>query len=505
MVKRFLKLRNIRRFYSIFFFSLFITLLLIADVAHIKGYEVSLFLELDPLVSISSFLTSATVYKGLILSLIVLIPTIFLGRFFCSWICPMGILNQWISDLFNRRRKKEEMEINAYRPLFRIKYYILAILTTLALTGSLQIGLFDPIALITRSFVISFLPLFNFPKGLLYLKEPLFSGGILISLLFIIIVYANRFLTRFWCRVACPLGALLGILSSVALFRIWRNVEKCTDCKKCLSNCNGGCDPHMILRYCECHLCMNCIEDCPEEAIHYGLPDKTGAIHRGVDVNRRRVVEAAIGGIVLYPLLRTSVSSATSPIDKAIRPPGSLMESDFLKRCIKCGECMKICPTNGLQPALLETGLEGLWTPVLNNRIGYCEYNCILCGSICPTGAIRELSVPEKTGRGNSSKALKIGTAFYERGRCLPWSMNIECIVCEEACPTSPKAIWFQKVETRLRSGEIKTLKRPLIDTSLCTGCGICENKCPLRDRPAVRVTPIGETRSLTNKLRLTS
>jgi len=166
---------------------------------------------------------------------------------------------------------------------------------------------------------------------------------------------------------------------------------------------------------------------------------------------------------------------------------------------------MRVCPTNVIQPALLESGFEGLWTPFLINKIGYCEYNCVLCSQVCPTGAIKPLTVEKKIGKGPFQKPLKIGTAFYDRGRCLPWAMHTECIVCEEVCPVSPKAVWFKTVELELRNGKKKLLKLPHMEPELCIGCGICENKCPVHDRPAIRVSSIGETRSSTNRMILKS
>jgi polyferredoxin len=501
MIKKILTLQNIRRIYSVFFFLLFFLLIGITDFRNMKGYEVSLFLEIDPLISFTAFLTSWTVYKGLILSLIVVITTITFGRIFCSWICPLGILNQWISHFFNRRRPVDDYKINEYRKIFRLKYYLLALFAVLALFGALQVGLLDPIALLTRSFALSLYPGLNHVWDGLYLKQPVYYGGIAVSIIFLAVLFANRFITRFWCRVLCPLGALLGLFSGLSLFRIRRDVEKCTDCLKCLRYCHGACDPHAELRISECHVCMNCIGDCPEGGIHYGLPRRLSSVHAPLDVNRRRLIETIAAGVILFPMMRSSLTARTNAEHKVIRPPGSIAEDEFLRRCIKCGECMRVCPTNVLQPALFEAGLEGLWTPILINRIGYCEFNCVLCGQVCPTGAILPLRVETKVGKGSFSEPVTIGTAFYDRGRCLPWAMNTECIVCEEMCPTSPKAIWFETVEVKLQDGKMKRLKQPHVDPKLCVGCGICENKCPVHDKPAIRVTSIGETRSGTNQM----
>jgi ferredoxin len=157
---------------------------------------------------------------------------------------------------------------------------------------------------------------------------------------------------------------------------------------------------------------------------------------------------------------------------------------------------MKVCTTNGLQPALLEAGLEGLWTPVLVPRIGYCEYNCTLCGQVCPTGAIARLPREEKV-------RVKIGLASVDRSRCLPWAHGIPCIVCEEVCPTPTKAVWFEEVPGRNREGAEVILKRPHVDLDLCIGCGICEAQCPVLDRPAIFVTSTGESRNPDNGLLL--
>jgi formate hydrogenlyase subunit 6/NADH:ubiquinone oxidoreductase subunit I len=144
----------------------------------------------------------------------------------------------------------------------------------------------------------------------------------------------------------------------------------------------------------------------------------------------------------------------------------------------------------------MEAGLEGLWSPILVSRLGYCEYSCTLCGQVCPTGAIKSLEEEEK-------KKIKIGLAFIDQGRCLPIAFGINCIVCEEHCPTPKKAIWFEEKKMLNKDGELKPVKLPRVDLDLCIGCGICEYKCPVKDLPAIRITSIGETRAPQNQILL--
>ena len=496
-------LRNIRRLYAGFFLGLFFFFLVVAHFRRMQGYDIPFFLELDPLVALGGFLTSQTLYKGMILSLAIIIPTLFLGRFFCSWVCPLGILNQIFSLGAIGPRLSQRYQANAYRPMFRFKYYALTVLLVVALGGGLQTGLLDPIALVFRSMVVSGLPLLDTVGLGIYSNKPIFQGGLLVAVIFLAILAANRWLPRFWCRVVCPLGAFLGVLSRWSVFGIQRDVEKCNGCNQCLQSCQGGCDPNGEWRRSECHLCMNCLEHCPEGALHYGRPKKTSSVHQPLDVNRRRLLETTVGAITVFPLMRHSVSAVTLDHSAVIRPPGSLAEEDFAKRCIKCAACMRVCPTSVLQPAWLEGGFEGLWTPILVNRIGYCEHHCVLCGQVCPTGAIRHLAVNEKTGRSPFATPIRLGTAFFDHGRCLPWAMDVPCIVCEEVCPTSPKAIWYRPATVTNRDGRSITLKQPFVKPDLCIGCGICENKCPVAGKSAVRVTSVGESRSATNRMLL--
>jgi len=129
---------------------------------------------------------------------------------------------------------------------------------------------------------------------------------------------------------------------------------------------------------------------------------------------------------------------------------------------------------------------------------GYCEYTCTLCVDVCPTGAIAEFSATDKIER-----PIKIDSAYIDRGRCLPWSGNGPCIVCEEHCPTSPKAIYFRKDVVAGPDGTKTQVQLPYVDLKKCVGCGICEFKRPVKGRPAIRVISAGESRSLENQILL--
>jgi ferredoxin len=259
-------------------------------------------------------------------------------------------------------------------------------------------------------------------------------------------------------------------------------------------------------------MCLNCENACPEDVIKFRfLPSRVSAI-LSPDTGRRTALASAAAGAAIIPVSRIADVIDANYDHRVIRPPGSVEEREFLERCIRCAECMKVCPNNALHPAFFESGVEGLWTPVLIPRIGYCEHSCVLCGQVCPTGAIQKITEEQKLGIGQ--KAISIGTAFYDQGRCLPWAMSVPCIVCEEFCPTSPKAIWVEEVDIPKREPfatedgkEPKMtsvhVQRPHVDPALCIGCGACEKVCPVQDKPAVYVTSVGETRSKSNVILL--
>jgi polyferredoxin len=586
-------LRRLRLASQISFFALFVFLLIRTEFpGAIRSaaldvripWPVGWFLEADPLVALATALSTGTLYRNLLWALPFLLLAILVGRAFCGWMCPLGSLHHFASSLkSDAKRGAKLIESNRYKRWQAAKYHLLAAVLVMALFGSVAGLLLDPLSFLVRSMSTAVLPALNaairagldtaygWPLGpaqavvngagvalnatILSFKQPHFHGAFLIGTLFVFVLVLNSRVTRFWCRAICPLGALLGVCSRWSLVQMRKHEDKCDDCRRCLLHCQGGDDPvpGAAWRKAECHLCLNCVTECPTGGISFAWstsPSPAKQTRETPELKRRALFTSMAAGAVMVPLMRSGPGLKTPAGTFRIRPPGSLDEPHFLDRCIRCGDCMKVCPNNALHPAILEGGVEGFWTPVLVPRIGYCEPNCVLCSQVCPTGAIWEITVAEKVGTGGKGQGagrsepgirdsgfgiretpsqavqppdgaapkvnpttsgpparatdpIRIGTAFYDRGRCLPWAMGVECIVCEEWCPTSPKAIFLVSAEVVDRNGETKTLKQPFVDPKLCTGCGACEYACPIKGSPAIYVTSAGETRSRTNQFLL--
>jgi polyferredoxin len=503
------------------------------------------FLLADPFVAAMTLLSTHTVYRGLLVSLGVLALTLVFGRVFCGWICPFGTLHHFFGWIFPSRylkggKRVESNKTHAGRQ--RVKYYLLYAFLAAALVGSAIGGLFDPICVAVRAIGLGVIPAAQYIAGVFndvagasgvrsvqtladgsqdflagtvwQTRQYYFHQTWLIVALLAAILFMNRIIPRFWCRVLCPLGAFLGVFARFSLFGMEKDHAKCTDCNLCLVHCQGADSPQggVKHRQDECHMCLNCENACPEDVIKFKfLPNRKSAVVKP-DTGRRTAVAAAAAGAAIIPATRIADVIDANYDHRVIRPPGSVEEREFLERCIRCAECMKVCPNNALHPAFFEAGVEGLWTPILIARIGYCEHSCVLCGDVCPTGAIQKITEEQKMGVGQPP--IRLGTAFYDQGRCLPWSMSVPCIVCEEFCPTSPKAIWVEEVDVPKREAvaheegkEPKMtsvhVQRPHVDPALCIGCGACEKVCPVQDKPAVYVTSVGETRSKTNVILL--
>ncbi len=267
--------------------------------------------------------------------------------------------------------------------------------------------------------------------------------------------------------------------------------EGCTDCGACARSCRLDAIPaapdtgasHAAVVTSECTMCLDCFVACPErEAMTLGTSLRP-APWEEYDPGRREFITAAAVGVGAVALLGTGVWRGVTNAG-LIRPPGAQDESAFLSHCLRCSECMKVCPTSGLQPALAQGGLEALWTPVLVSRLGYCDFACTACGHVCPSGAIPKLGLEEK-------RRQVLGVAVIDRDRCLPWAQATPCIVCQEMCPVADKAIVLDEPRLITRpDGSQDYLARPSVVARRCIGCGICEYKCPLEGTSAIVVLP---------------
>ncbi len=455
------------------------------------------FFLVDPLLGAASMLAARQIVPRLLWGLGLVGLALLAGRAWCGWLCPMGTL----LDLAGAPH------VRSMRPGWRrAKYLVLTAILGAALLGSLTLVALDPLTLLTRTLATAFFPALNWLVGLaearlyalpllrgplsaaesllrgpiLPYRQPYFPAAWLFGGLFAGILALNLAAPRFWCRALCPLGALLALASRAAWLH--RRVDDgCTSCGRCARVCpTGTIDPEHGFRSdpAECTLCLKCLAECRPGAQHL-----TGswslAPAQGYDPSRRQLLLAAGAGLLGVALSRVT-ADPLRPGRGLLRPPGA-RDPDLLARCMRCGRCMKACPSAGLQPSLGEAGLEGLWTPVLVPRLGYCDYSCNTCGQVCPTGAIPRLGLEEK-------RRQVIGTAYIDRNRCIPWTDNRNCICCQEVCPLPEKAIVLDEVEAVAGDSEVVRVQRPRVVRERCIGCGLCENKCPLDSDAAIRV-----------------
>jgi len=493
----------VRKVTQALFFMLYTGLLFAGVEQRAAPPLADIFFRLNPLSALSAMLASRAWIPRLALALLTVALTLLVGRVWCGWICPTGTLLEWIN--FRRAHKKGTAPSQKLRT---IKYFLLLVILVAALFGSLTLLVFDPLALLTRFMTTAVLPTLNeavtqveaalYPVQILQpaldwientvrgvilpVKPPAFAQNVWIAALFVAILALNGLADRFWCRYLCPLGAFLGLLSKISLLRPVVG-QACNHCTRCAIVCRPGAiqaNKEVVdIQPSECTVCLDCLASCKKNDMHF-RPVLHPALAHEYDVSRREALGALGMGLAGVLLLHTDLR-ARQPDPQLIRPPGAQDEADFLSTCLRCTQCMKICPTTALQPAGFEAGLEGVWTPMIIPRVGYCDYGCTACGQVCPSGAIPLLALEDK-------RMTVIGKASINRDRCLPWASNVPCIVCEEMCPTPQKSIRLEEVTVQDAQGEEINLQRPHVLREVCIGCGICENHCPLEVEAAIQV-----------------
>lgn len=497
-------MRRARQVTQILSLLLFFYIFVYATFLRPERAWADLFYRLDPLVALSSMIAGRAWIPGLSLALITVVVTLVFGRVWCGWFCPLGTVLQWLSP--RRMPRPGNGPSDGWRS---VKYFVLAAILVAALLGNQSLLFLDPMTIMTRTAGVALWPaLKNAVYGAeatLYkvdvlwpaldwihtsLVYPIFQDvtsvftlAIPVFLFFLGIVALNWIAERFWCRYVCPLGGLLGLLSKLSLVR--REVKgTCASCALCGGDCpTGTIEPERGYRSdpAECIVCYDCIVDCRREGVAFRWLGTTWhpADWRSYDPRRRQMLATAGAAAAGVALVGVEPVTERQPAHM-VRPPGATL-TDFETLCVRCGECVRVCPTQGLQPSLFEGGAQNVLTPQLVPRLGYCDYRCNACGEVCPTGAIPRLDLAEK-------QTTPMGLARVDQSRCLPWAHDIPCIVCEEACPVPHKAITLDAVEVVSARGEAMVIQRPRVVKELCIGCGICEYQCPMGGEAAVRV-----------------
>ncbi|MGC8667779.1 MAG: 4Fe-4S binding protein [Chthonomonadales bacterium] len=546
----------IRRGVQITTFSLFVLFFFLTTVTSQSLWWIpkNFFMLLDFLNTLKNAIAShhVAVY-ALGPGLFILLLTLWGGRIFCGWICPLGTTIDIADRLLYRKGRLFYNRKRSETRRFRNWKYIYLLVGVGALAYGVDVLTFgDPLSLITRTFTFCFYaPIayiwngilnaadqLHLGKGIyhltglelekLHMSSAVYFNGLPVLMFFIGILALSAYQERFWCRNLCPYGGLLALISRVSWLRHYIRMDGCIHCKKCeiqsrmgsyenLDRNAKGPVQHSIS---ECIQCFRCETICPTDVIQIQarvpaavkerlVPSLKGKVDRpeeqtSIDLGRRRVIAAVGSGLLLGATAKAGADNYQGRMrrypknNKAMRPPGALPEREFLSACTRCAECMKVCPTNALQPAFLETGLEGIWTPILVPSIGPCAEKCTACGDVCPTHAIRPFTWQDKRYK------IKMGLANVNRSTCIAWNGGRDCVVCAEVCPYSAvvfRDTWddtLQKDPSRpiTDPGNKGRMKRvPTVDEKLCTGCGICEYHCPVLPDHAIVVYTFQEDR----------
>jgi len=467
--------------------------------------------------------------------LVVTILTLIFGRVYCSAICPLGILQDVITRISNRFKKKKRRYFKYAEAWTKVRYGLLILSAAGLILGTiLFIDLLDPYSNFGRIVTFFFKPIVigvnnlisgGFQELKLYgvlptvgYKPPALSVVLIQFSILVIIVWFSVRWGRLYCNTICPVGTLLGWISKFSLFRIRIDKQTCTLCGLCGMVCKAQCldlDEQKV-DVTRCVSCFNCLTVCKSNSVLYGLPSGTkqdvaisdnGPVqHEAIDMGKRKMIIGSIAfglgmaGISFgrdRPLGGENISSGTQdpgdsldqkpvkPIPKnkkpttvpenkefPVAPPGATSIDIYNDKCTACNLCVNACPSDVLQPAFLQYGLMGLLQPHMDYWSGYCNHECVRCLEVCPTGALMPLETETK-------KLTQIGKVKFIKDNCIVHTDETDCGACSEHCPT--------KAVKMVPYGHTK-LVIPEVKEDICIGCGACEFACPTTPYKAIYV-----------------
>ncbi|KAA6338120.1 4Fe-4S dicluster domain-containing protein [termite gut metagenome] len=426
-----------------------------------------------------------------------LVFTLLLGRIYCSVICPMGIFQDvvaWFSKHIGKKKRKYSYS-PAKKTLRRIILGVIVL--TLLLGFPLVLGLLDPYSIYGRMTVNVFRPGYMAVNNLLatvfshfnnytFYQADIFIRSIFSFLLGIVMFLLVGYLAwkhgRTWCNTICPVGTLLGFVSKYSLFKVRIDTDKCNHCGLCATKCKAACinSKANTIDYSRCVNCYNCLSTCKKDALSYSLPIKKpkAATEQSIDNYSKRqfllmglLTASAIPKAVAQKGAKLLGNQKAYKIKHPILPPGAVSVKHFQRHCTSCHLCISKCPAKILKPAFMEYGLGGIMQPTVNFEKGFCNYDCTVCGSVCPNGAIHPLTVEEK-------HLTQTGHVVFIKENCVVFTDETSCGACSEHCPT--------QAVTMIPYQDGLTI--PQVNTDICVGCGGCEFICPVRPYRAIHI-----------------
>jgi ferredoxin len=435
----------------------------------------------------------------------ILLVTLLFGRVYCSSMCPLGTLQ----DLFirwkrirDRRKKRRRRWFEFQRPRYALHYGILALTVVLALGGSMTLlnvlepfsnfgrimqGVARPVLVGANNAAAAILSLFgSYDVAHIPFKGLNLTAVLVPVLLLGVLAYLSYRHGRFFCNTLCPAGAVLGLVSRVALFKIEIDESTCEDCGLCEKVCKAYCIDAESKRveFSACVACFNCVESCPTVGVTFTDWKfwKKRSAPRPVDEGRRSLLRSAALPVLLGTLGKGDSGATASGGDSLgsgtaerqrypVTPPGSRGMEHFSQYCTACHLCISACPTQVLVPSLFDYGIGGVFQPKLDFWASFCNYDCKICSEVCPAGAILPVTLEEK-------KLVQLGKSVFVKDDCIVITKKTECGACSEHCPT--KAVHMVPYQEKLTLPELRN--------EICVGCGACEFACPTKPRKAIYV-----------------
>ena len=442
-------------------------------------------------------LLPAVLSLNIVAVLLVLALTFLFGRVYCSVICPMGVFQDFVNRIASKFKKRRFAFTSEKRTL---RLIILGVFVLLAIFFMPLASLIAPYSAYGRMAQSFLQPVYEWLHNIgasiaehydsyaLYKVDVWLKGGstLVVAIVTLVVVSVWSWKAgRGYCNTVCPVGTVLGLISTKSVFKIKIDANKCVNCSLCEKTCKAQAIDYKAhtVDYSRCVACMNCIDVCKKDAVSFG---------KGASVNAPKKDKPEVNDSLRKTLATTALLAAASVVkaqektvdgglavieDKKIpereipvKPAGARGYKHFSNHCTSCQLCVAQCPNNVLRPS---SRWDSFMQPEMSFERGYCRPECTRCSEVCPTGAIEKITREEKA-------SIRAGHAVWIKQNCLPVSEGVKCGNCAQHCPSG--AITMVPLDGN------PDVKIPSVDTERCLGCGACENLCPVRPFSAIYV-----------------